>query len=213
MVSSQVAAVIRLQLLTGMRPGEALIMRTCDIDMMDQPWRYIPMHHKTEHHGHQRVVFLGPKSQEAICPFLKPDEPSSFIFSPSEAERERRKRLHALRKTPLSCGNVPGSNRKRGRHRTVGDRYDTCSYARAITRACEIAFPLPEGLSPAQAMQWRKDHHWHPHQLRHNAATKLRKEFGIDIAQVVLGHKTLAVTQVYAEKDVEKAQKTMLAVG
>jgi integrase len=31
-VSRQVGAMIRLQLLTGMRPGELVIMRTCDID-------------------------------------------------------------------------------------------------------------------------------------------------------------------------------------
>jgi integrase len=44
-------------------------------------------------------------------------------------------------------------------------------------------------------------------------ATRLRKEFGIDVAQVVLGHKTLDVTQVYAEKNVASAQKVMLKVG
>ena len=27
---------------------------------------------------------------------------------------------------------------------------------------------------------WREQHVWHPHQLRHNAATRLRKEFGLD---------------------------------
>jgi len=42
---------------------------------------------------------------------------------------------------------------------------------------------------------------WHPHQLRHNAATQLRKEYGLEAAQVILGHKTITVTQVYAEKN------------
>ena len=30
--------------------------------------------------------------------------------------------------------------------------------------------------------------HWHPNQLRHNAATRLRREFGLDMARAVLGH-------------------------
>jgi site-specific recombinase XerC len=54
---------------------------------------------------------------------------------------------------------------------------------------------------------------WHPHQLRHNAGTKLRKEYGLEAAQVILGHRTLTVTQVYAERNVEAAQRIMLQVG
>ena len=53
----------------------------------------------------------------------------------------------------------------------------------------------------------------HPHQLRHNAATRLRKEFGLDVAQVVLGHKRLEVTQVYAERDLDRARDVMSLVG
>jgi hypothetical protein len=34
-----------------------------------------------------------------------------------------------------------------------------------------------------------------------------------DLAQVVLGHKTLDVTQVYAEKNVASARKVMLEIG
>ena len=86
----------------------------------------------------------------------------------------------------------------------------TQSYARAITRGLKIAFPTPTELDPLQAKARRREHHWHPHQLRHNVATRLRKDFGIDVAQMVLGHKTLSVTQVYAEKNVESAQKVMM---
>jgi len=49
----------------------------------------------------------------------------------------------------------------------------------------------------AKRAAWRQLHVWHPHLLRHNAATRLRKEFGLETAQVILGHKTLAVTEVY----------------
>jgi integrase len=83
----------------------------------------------------------------------------------------------------------------------------------AIRYGCKAAFPVPDGLDAKQMKEWRLTHYWHPHQLRHNAATKLRKEFGLDVAQVVLGHKTLAVTQVYAERNIESAAKVMLVVG
>jgi integrase len=212
-VSTQVKAMIQVQLITGMRPGEVVIMRTSDIDRSEQPWVYKPSHHKTQHHHHERLVYFGPRSQEIVQPFLKLDRPHDYIFSPVDAERERRERMHALRKTPMSCGNEPGSNRRRRPLRSPGDRYEPQSYGRAISRGLELAFPTPEGLSADEAKRWRREHHWHPHRLRHNAATKLRKEFGLDVAQVVLGHKTVAITQVYAERDAEAAQRTMLKVG
>ena len=65
----------------------------------------------------------------------------------------------------------------------------------------------------AELKQWAADHAWHPHQLRHNAATRLRREYGLEAAQVILGHKTLAVTEIYAEKNVAKAREIMGAVG
>jgi integrase len=54
---------------------------------------------------------------------------------------------------------------------------------------------------------------WHPNHLRHNAATALRKEFGLDVARVILGHSSPAVTEVYAEVDREKAMVVMERVG
>jgi len=54
---------------------------------------------------------------------------------------------------------------------------------------------------------------WGAHRLRHNAATYLRKEFGLDVARVILGHSSPAVTEVYAEVDREKALKVMEQVG
>lgn len=212
-VSSPVKAMIELQLLTGMRPGEVVIMRSIDIDRSCAPWAYRPLRHKTAHHGHERHIFLGPKCQLLIQPFLTSRPPEAFLFSPADAEAERRARQHASRKTPLSCGNRPGSNVKRKPKKKPRDRYDTNSYAGAIAYACKKASPVPHDLSIEQRLKWERNHHWHPHQLRHNAATRIRKEFGLEVAQVVLGHQTLAVTQVYAERDIESAQRVMTAAG
>lgn len=212
LVSPQVAAMIRLQLLTGMRPSEVCTMRTGDIDRSRDVWVYRPADHKTAHHGHVREIALGPRAQEVVQPFLRLD-PGVYLFSPKEAEEARRERLHAARQTPLSCGNVPGSNRTRKPRRVPRDRYDRESYRRAIARACRradrLAHERDASVSPAHVLVPS----WHPHQLRHNAATDLRGRYGIEAARLVLGHRSAAITEVYAELDGEKARRIMREVG
>lgn len=228
-VSRQVWAMIELQRTTGMRPGEVIAMRACDIEMTGETWTYVPAHHKTEHHGHDRILYLGNRCQELLRPFITPSM-SKHLFSPAAAEAERLEALHAARKTPLSCGNRPGTNRVRRRSAAPGDRYTVASYRRAIERGCDQAFPPPPPLAreretrsqwksrltkeqKTELAKWRRQHRWHPHQLRHTAGTRFRKEFGLDVAKVLLGHSTLTATQVYAEQDQEKARKVMALVG
>src|SRR5206468_13023010 len=52
LVRPTVADMVLLQLETGMRSGELVIMRACDIDMAGKVWLYRPPCHKTLHHGH-----------------------------------------------------------------------------------------------------------------------------------------------------------------
>lgn len=230
-VSRQVWAMIELQRLTGMRPGEVCAMRTGDVDTTGTLWTYRPQKHKTAHHGHARTVYLGPKAQAVLAPWLRPNL-TEYLFQPREAEAERRERAHAARKTPGSCGNVPGSNRSRRPMRKPLERCGVTSYRRAIATACESAFGMPAELrdprkpseraklTPEQLKarraaraSWRAEHVWSPHQLRHNAGTFLRKQFGLEAAQVILGHRNLSVTEIYAEKNVEAAMRIMAAVG
>jgi integrase len=49
-LSPTVGAMVKLQLLTGMRPGELVIMRARDLDMSGPVWQYTPSSSKTEHH-------------------------------------------------------------------------------------------------------------------------------------------------------------------
>jgi integrase len=234
-VACQVGTMLKLQLLTGMRPGEVTAMHGTDIDMTGPVWIYRPAQHKTQHLGHERIVFLGPKAQELLKPFLRAD-PTAYLFSPAEAESEHRAKRHAERQTPLSCGNRPGTNVKLKPKRTPGTRYTTCSYARAILYGCDAAFPLPEHLRPrlleegrketraawmaqltdnekAQIKAHRQSVRFHPHQLRHTAATRLRAAYGLEPVQAVLGHRTLTATQIYAEKNVQAAIRLMGEVG
>ena len=46
----------------------------------------------------------------------------------------------------MTCGNRPGSNRKRRQGRATQDRYTVAAYRRAIARACEQAFHMPAEL-------------------------------------------------------------------
>lgn len=65
-----VVEMVRLQLVTGMRPGELLAMRWCDIDTERNPWTYVPSEHKNEHHAMARVVPIGPRGQAILKPRL-----------------------------------------------------------------------------------------------------------------------------------------------
>ncbi|MGC1273797.1 MAG: site-specific integrase [Planctomycetaceae bacterium] len=196
-VSRQVCDMIRLQLLAGARPGEILSLRPCDIDRENEIWEYVPESHKTEHHGRQRRLFFGPRAQAIVLPYLDNRPADSYCFSPVEAEAERLSALHAKRTTPISCGNRPGKNRKSRPKLAPGDRYTLAAYRRTIERACRAA----------------KVEVWSPNRLRHSRATDLRRQYGIEAAQTVLGHAELAVTQVYAERDFAAARKIMAEVG
>ena len=229
-VSPTIQAMINFQLLTGCRPGEMCQMRTGDIDRSGEVWVYTPGSHKTEHHGHARTIHIGARAQAALMPFLKMD-PAAYCFSPAEAEDARRDAQHAARKTPAHQGNNIGTNRRRRPKRPAGDKYEIASYRRAIARGCDTAFPPPDHLAkrkgesglqwqrrltPEQRTElakWRKQHSWHPHQLRHAAATAIRKQFGIESAQHVLGHASPNMTLVYAEKNSEVARHVAAVIG
>lgn len=219
-----VADMVRIQRLTGARPEEVCMMRPCDIDTSGKAWSYTPESHKTEHHGKRRVVFIGPRAQAILRPYLlRPCE--AYCFSPADSERKRRAAQHEARVVPLNRGNRPGTNCKGSSG--VGRHYTTDSYRRAIQRACEVAFGMPEELRSApkgetseakvvrltKAGEWREKNCWAPNRLRHSAATEIRKQFGIEGAQVTLGHSTANVTEIYAERDLQKAAAIMEAVG
>jgi integrase len=55
--------------------------------------------------------------------------------------------------------------------------------------------------------------HWSPLQLRHTAATAIRAKYGIEAAKVILGHTKVETTQIYAERDLGKAQEIMREIG
>jgi len=187
-------AMIELQRLTGMRPGEVVIMRTADIDTSGHVWTYRPSSWKTEHHDHERRIFLGPRAQKILKQWLRTDLDAP-LFNPREALEVRNREWRAKRKTKVQPSQQ--NRRKVNPRKRPADVYTVDSYGKAIRTACTAA-EVPN---------------WHPHQLRHNAATWLRKEFGLDAARVILGHRSAGVTEIYAELDFSRAMEVMDKVG
>jgi integrase len=184
-----VAAMVDLQFLTGARPGEVCAMRPIDVDVSAAVWVYRPAQHKSLHVGKQRVVLMGPKAQEVVQPYLRRSV-TRRCFTPGEAMQQRYASCETHRRPDQRA--APRKTRRR-----VRPYYVTDTYARAISRACdEVGVPR-----------------WSPNQLRHNAATRLRQEFGLDVAQVILGHASADVTQIYAERDLARAMAVMEKIG
>src|SRR5262249_52232201 len=99
-VARQVWAMIELQPLPGVRPGEVVLMRTCDVDMAGKVWVFTPESHKTEHLDKARQVYLGPKAQAVLKPWLRA-ELAAYLFSPAEAMAEHRAVERGQRKTKV----------------------------------------------------------------------------------------------------------------
>lgn len=212
-VSKQIWSMVELQRLTGMRSGEVVIIRGRDLDMTGSLWLFHPEEHKTQHFGHERIVELGPRGQAILTPFLNPDL-EAFLFSPIDATTERNAARRSERKSK-----VQPSQRGRLRpnpKRTAGNRYTPASYRRAIQRACDAA----DTTSKAKLVKEGKEPdgervipRWHPHQLRHNYATRVRREYGIETARILLGHRSVVATEIYAEADRMKAREIVAKIG
>jgi integrase len=195
-LNGHLRAMVQIQELAAMRPQDIRNMRTADIDMTSDVWIYRPWTHKNEHHDQVREIAIGPRAQAILQPFLKPDAPMAYVFSPKDAVaavRERRTTARKSKRTPSQLARKPKAKPKR----QPRDQYDKNAYTRAVARACEKAKVLA----------------WHPHQLRHNAATKIRRRYGLEGAMAVLGHKYGLVTEIYAERDLQKAIEIMREMG
>jgi integrase len=227
-----VSGLVEFQRLTGCRQGEACAVRRCDIDTPGPNWLYKPPHHKTAHWGKSRTITIGPRAQALLREFFTP-EITDYLFSPRRAVEEIRAEPAALRKTPCYPSHMARKAAKwvKAPRRRPAEKYNTQTYGLAIDRACGRAFPPPGAqaqrydetheewrgrLTPAERDEvkaWRKAHHWHPNQLRHSFATWVRKEHGLEAAQVLLGHSRADVTQVYAERDEKLAATVAAKIG
>ena len=217
-----VKAMVELQLLTGMRPAEVCLLRPIDIEMSNPTcWVYRPGSdqgphgtHKTAHHGHDRLVFIGPRAQAILKPYLG-TKLDGYCFSPAVSERRRAQLRRLARNSPLTPAQRARKPKAR-RRRAPRDRYDVAGYRRAIARACAKADAKTreealkaDPVTPPDKVFVPK---WAPNRLRHSRATELRKH-GLDVTKTVLGHSKVETTQIYAEKDVAAAMELVSKIG
>jgi integrase len=209
-----VAAMVRLQLLTGMRAGEVMAMRGCEVHLGSPLWEYRPAAHKTAWRGKSRVIPLGPRAVEIVKGFLTTDT-QAYLFDPRSVVHPRFVRF-------------------------VSDRYDRRAYRQAVVRACDRAFPHPTVVElraafeaaprgqrraamaalrrwkaehQAELRKWRDDHRWSPLQLRHTVATEIESSRGREAASSFLGHAKLETTQIYVDRDLSKARTIASEIG
>lgn len=206
-LSRQVLAVAKLQRLTGARPGELLPLRKCDIDRSGEIWSIGLSDHKMDYMEKKRSIYFGPQAQAVLAPFLlRPDD--AYLFCPAEADHERITTRTQQRTTPPGLGHVAkGSRQERG------DHYTTHSYRRALERAQRQANRWAQGGMVCDNRAWVIER-WAPNQLRHTAATEIRRKYGLEAAQVVLGHSSAVITDaVYAERDRGVVERVMREIG
>jgi integrase len=169
-----VAAMVQTQMLCGMRPAEVCIMRGVDIDRSGPIWLYVVSEHKNAWRKHVLTKAVPRVAQKLILPYWRSDL-SAFLFSPKDSIAEKNGKFTARKKRPIR------------------DRYDTCSYRRAIVYGIEKA-----------ARAGVEIPHWHPNQLRHTIATEIRQLVSEQAAQLWLGHAHMQTTGIYAQKQVSE---------
>ena len=177
-----ICAMIDLQIFTAMRPQEVCGMRLIDIDMSDKEvWVYEPAMHKTAYRGTRRIIYLGPKCQAIIKPFLN-RQATENLFTPAEAKKQ----MNTKRR-----GDVEAPRTNKGYEQKYHPFYSTPSYRKAVRRAC-----IKAGIDI-----------WSPNQLRHYAKDILEKDFGVEIAAAVMGHNDVTTTKLDGEKQLQRARE------
>lgn len=206
-LTKPIKGLILLQLLTAARADELVRLRATDIDMSGDVWTATLVEHKTSHHGKARTLYFGPRGQRVLRQFIGTGKTlTAPLFSPRESNAEAKRRDAAGQRRKNQKPNPTAeSTRWKNQHgegerntpRQMADHYSTTSYRRVIHRACSKA-----GVD-----------RWSPHRLRHSAATAIRREFGVEIARLVLGHAHLNTTEIYAEADAEKVRGAIAKIG
>jgi len=187
----QVADMVRVEKLAGMRPGELCSMQWNEIDMSGPVWLYSPTSHKVEHHGLKRVIAIGPQAQAILMKYrgFGPVWPGKG--KPMGAASYRR----AITRGCERAFNMPKEllpTAKQLRELTPEEREDVKTRAEA----------------------WRAENCWHPNQLRHSFATELRQSgASLDDIAATLGHTRITTTQVYAQNGIAKATAVAAKVG
>lgn len=195
-------AMVRLQLMTGARPGEVCAIKGADIDhagvvrlkshevqLPGGAWVWQPIWHKAKRRGKALVYVLGPQARQLLTPWLRAD-PAEHLFQPGEARAEHDRRRSAAAKRKGQSG-APRRVRK------FRPCYSVVTYGKAIAAAARAA-----GIA-----------HWRPHQLRKLVASQTDRLEGIESSRKRLGHSSITTTEIYVETDLKEAARMAEAYG
>ena len=171
---------------TGCRPTEGATLRMADVTKNPVgDWEYRPRTHKNKWRGHGRVIFIGPRGQEAIRNAIGQKGAEEYVFDPREAHPRRQRRPNTI---PIA------SPRPSPR---VKDHYDRNAIRHAIQRACDAA-----GCQK-----------WFPYLLRYARAAEVRRQHGDNAAQGTLGDRSRAMLDRYAPVAGDAAAAAARATG
>jgi integrase len=178
-LSPTLTAMVSLQRLTGMRPGEVCALRWRDIDKSPPGaagdrgfWVYRVAGAKADRF-HETVYHLNKSAQAVLANFIKP--PGAFIFAPRDTVKQR---------WPGGAPDLLAS---------AGDRYTTPAYRQAIERACRAAKVPVFG----------------PHAIRHRFLTDVANDatLGLAAAAEAANHSSQTTTLRYVHPDPALAVK------
>ena len=198
-----VADIVRFVRATGCRPSEPLELRPRDIVRHPEVdvWYFRPEGHKSEHRGTERRVYIGPKAQAILRPYLsRNSDANCFAHSADDADAGR----------PYTQQGVARCLKRA-----------LCKLAKSLGHQLP---KRPKKSSPSWTpkREWFESvgaPYWHLHQLRHTAADEADNAFDIDGARVVLGHTDARTTEKYLNKaakdqrDFEKAAEVARQIG
>ena len=182
------------------------------MDRSGEVWQYRPGSHKTEHHGRERIIYIGPKAQAGAPALPAAGRPGQLLLPGRERAEAPRGTCGRRRKTRVQPSQ---RNRRKARpKRAPRTAYTKDSYQRAIARGDREG---QQGSGRRKPPTWASSRcccrTGTPTSYATRKATEIRRQFGLEAAQVVLGHAKADVTQVYAERDTTLAVEVMRKIG
>ena len=197
---STLAALVKLQRLTGCRPSEIFKMRVGEIDTTTDPdlWMYRLPQHKTEKKTkRKKVIPLGKPEQEILAPFLIDKEPEAAVFSPRQAVEERNAEKRANRKSKMT----PSQAARVSKPRQIAEFYNKDTYRQAV----EYAINKGNKVLPEE----EQIPYWTPYQIRHTAATAMELEENFEASMILLDHEKPTTTARYTTQARLKKMKEL----
>jgi integrase len=237
-VRPNVAAMVRLQALTGLRPGEVCRLRLAELDRAGDVWTYRPPQHKTAHRERERVVAVGPRAQAVILEFVRVRCPScgacgrpprigcrdGALCGPCADRMDEAgicgpwKRCEA--QDPDACLFSPARDReerfldmRKGRKSKVQPSQEDRKKAKPARVPGESYTPTNYNNAIKRACEKAGVPPWHANRLRHAHGTAVRKLYGLEGSQAALGHARAETSEIYAEKNLDLAARIARDIG